>query len=252
LVAEDNEYNQIVIKDTLANLIKNVKVEIAENGKIAIEKLLAGDYDAILMDAQMPEMSGLEASEYIRKNLEGKKKNIPIIALTASVLNTDLNKCFDAGMNDYVPKPFTRVQLLNTMAKYYKNELPDAIVEDVPDIKAKIPEVQNNDKITDLTFLEDFCNGDEARMKKYIDIYLKVTPGNIGKIKKSLEVRDYLTLSTTIHAMKAHLNYMGMKQTRELAERIEFCAKEQKDLEGLPELILQLEMDCEKSKVELS
>ena len=125
LVAEDNDYNQIVIQDTLENIIKGVKVDIADNGRIAIEKLRTGDYDVILMDAQMPVMGGLEASEYIRKNLDGKKGSIPILALTASVLNTDLDKCIKAGMNDYVPKPFTRVQLLSTLAKYYKNDRPD-------------------------------------------------------------------------------------------------------------------------------
>ena len=123
LVAEDNDYNQIVIQDTLENIIKGVKVDIADNGRIAIEKLRTGDYDVILMDAQMPVMGGLEASEYIRKNLDGKKGSIPILALTASVLNTDLDKCIKAGMNDYVPKPFTRAQLLNTLAKYYRKDV---------------------------------------------------------------------------------------------------------------------------------
>ena len=252
LVAEDNEYNQIVIKDTLENLIRNVKVEIAENGKIAIDKLIAGDYDVILMDAQMPEMSGLEASEYIRKNLNGKKREIPIIALTASVLNTDLNKCFDAGMNDYVPKPFTRVQLLNTLAKYYKHEAP-ASEMDIATPTPVASAIENTASgITDLTFLRDFCENDDARMRKYIDIYLKVTPGNLEKIRKALKENNYKLLATTVHAMKAHLNYMGMKQTRELADRIEENANEQRDLEGLPELIEQLGRDWEQSKGELN
>ena len=125
LVGEDNEYNQVVIKDTLENLIKGVKVDVAENGKLVIDKLTSGNYDVILMDVQMPEMNGLEASQYIRKHVG----DIPIIALTASVLNTDLGKCFDAGMNDYIPKPFTRAQLLNTLAKYYKSEAPASDME---------------------------------------------------------------------------------------------------------------------------
>jgi CheY-like chemotaxis protein/nitrogen-specific signal transduction histidine kinase/HPt (histidine-containing phosphotransfer) domain-containing protein len=252
LVAEDNEYNQIVIKDTLANLIKNVKVEIAENGKIVIDKLLAAEYDVILMDAQMPEMSGLEASEYIRKNLEGKKKNIPIIALTASVLNTDLNKCFDAGMNDYVPKPFTRVQLLNTLAKYYKNEYPEnALYETLP-VSTILSAGSQLQAVTNLSFLRDFCGGDEARMKKYVDIYLKVTPENYDKITIALNQTDYLSLSRLIHGMKAHLNYMGMKKTRDVADKVEKLSNDKGDMDQISILVSQMQKDFEISKDELS
>ena len=76
--------------------------DIAENGKIAIEKLQSNTYDIILMDLQMPEMNGFEATKYIRKTM---KLKIPIIALTADVTTVDVEKCKAAGMNDYVSKP---------------------------------------------------------------------------------------------------------------------------------------------------
>ena len=76
--------------------------DIAGNGKIAIEKLQNKSYDIILMDLQMPEMNGFEATEYIRKEM---KSQIPIIALTADVTTADLQKCKAVGMNDYISKP---------------------------------------------------------------------------------------------------------------------------------------------------
>ncbi len=76
--------------------------DIAANGKIAIEKLQDKSYDVILMDLQMPEMNGFEATEYIRNEM---KSNIPIIALTADVTTVDLAKCKAVGMNDYIAKP---------------------------------------------------------------------------------------------------------------------------------------------------
>ena len=115
LVAEDYEFNQIVIKDTLEHLIPGIEVEIAANGKIVIEKLEKGRYDLVLMDIQMPEMDGYEATRFIRNNL---KMDIPVIALTASVIRSDLDKCTDAGMNGYVPKPFERGDLLRELMKY--------------------------------------------------------------------------------------------------------------------------------------
>jgi len=125
LIAEDNEFNQVVINDTLENLIEDVTIDLADNGQIAIEKHEQNDYDLILMDAKMPEMDGLEASRYIRQNMEGKKKDIPIIALTASVLNTDIRKCLEAGMNAYIPKPFKREELVGTLARFYANQEND-------------------------------------------------------------------------------------------------------------------------------
>jgi signal transduction histidine kinase/CheY-like chemotaxis protein len=118
LVAEDNDFNQIVINDTLIKLIDNVSVEIAPNGKLAIEKLLANDYDVILMDVNMPEMDGHEATIAIRK-LESAKKDIPIIALTASVLKAEVLRCTTSGMNAFIPKPFTNQQLVEALTRFY-------------------------------------------------------------------------------------------------------------------------------------
>src|ERR1043165_2586865 len=115
LVAEDNEFNQVVIKDTLENLVPGIQVEIAGNGRVALEKVRDNIYDLVLMDVHMPEMDGYEATRSIRDNL---KRDIPIIALTASVIRSDLDKCIAAGMNGYIPKPFKREELLNELVKY--------------------------------------------------------------------------------------------------------------------------------------
>jgi CheY-like chemotaxis protein len=115
LIAEDNEFNQVVIKDTLENLVPGISVAIAENGKMAVEMVQQGNYDMVLMDVHMPLMDGYEATRFIRNNL---KKDIPIVALTASVIRGDLDKCTQAGMNGYIPKPFKRAELLNELMKH--------------------------------------------------------------------------------------------------------------------------------------
>ncbi len=100
LLAEDIKLNQLLMKIILDDF--NFKYDIADNGKIAIEKLQTESYDIILMDLQMPEMDGYEATAYIRDIMNLK---IPIIALTADVTTADVEKCKAIGMNDYISKP---------------------------------------------------------------------------------------------------------------------------------------------------
>ncbi len=100
LVVEDIALNQLLMKTLLDDF--GFERDIAGNGKIAIEKLQTKSYDIILMDLQMPEMNGFEATEYIRNTMNSK---IPIIALTADVTTVDLAKCKAVGMNDYIAKP---------------------------------------------------------------------------------------------------------------------------------------------------
>jgi two-component system CheB/CheR fusion protein len=123
LVAEDMALNQLLIKIILADL--NFVVDIAENGKIAVNTLVANSlanqvpYDIILMDLQMPEMNGFEATTYIRQEL---KSNIPIIALTADVTTVDVDKCLAVGMNDYISKPIDEKLLYSKMIKCLKKQ----------------------------------------------------------------------------------------------------------------------------------
>jgi two-component system CheB/CheR fusion protein len=100
LVAEDIALNQMLIKLILADF--GFDSEIAENGKVVIEKLKESTYDVILMDLQMPEMNGFEATDYIRNTMN---LSIPIIALTADVTSIDIEKSKKIGMNDYISKP---------------------------------------------------------------------------------------------------------------------------------------------------
>ncbi|MEA3496021.1 MAG: response regulator [Bacteroidota bacterium] len=105
LVAEDNLINQKVAKFNLEEL--NQEVEIAENGKIALEKYKSNKYDLIFMDCQMPEIDGYEATKRIRKiEKEENKKKTRIIAMTANAMKGDKEKCFKAGMDDFISKPF--------------------------------------------------------------------------------------------------------------------------------------------------
>ncbi|MEN9522975.1 MAG: hypothetical protein RL065_1352 [Bacteroidota bacterium] len=117
LLTEDDGFNQIVAIDSLQSLIPNVNIDVAENGKIATEKVAAKKYDIVLMDLQMPEMNGYQATEAIRAT----GNSIKIMAMTADALKTDTDKCFAIGMNDYISKPFEEEDLIRKIYKHVKN-----------------------------------------------------------------------------------------------------------------------------------
>ncbi len=113
LLVEDNEFNQIVANDTLKDLIKGISIQIASNGKEAIELLRKNKFDLVIMDIQMPEMDGYEATKFIRTNFKKPVCDIPVLAMTANVIKEEIEKCFDSGMNAYIAKPFDPDDLLN-------------------------------------------------------------------------------------------------------------------------------------------
>ncbi len=116
LIAEDNPVNVMLMKKLFSKW--NITPVIAENGERAIELLLYGNFDIILMDLQMPVLDGFEASKAIRKMADPKKANIPIIALTASALFDIKDRVYDAGMNDYISKPFKPADLMEKMLSW--------------------------------------------------------------------------------------------------------------------------------------
>jgi len=111
LLVEDNEFNIMVAKEELEDAIPDVKVLVAKNGKEAIDILEKEEIEIVLMDLQMPVMNGFEATTHIR-NLNHKKAEVPIIAMTANVMKEEVERCINSGMNDYISKPFETKDLL--------------------------------------------------------------------------------------------------------------------------------------------
>ena len=112
LVVEDNEINGELLKEILERY--SYTSDYAENGKIALSLLEKNKYDMVFMDLQMPILDGYETTAEIRKN----KNAIPIIALTANIMEPDKKRCFEVGMNDYISKPFEFQEIEKVLNKY--------------------------------------------------------------------------------------------------------------------------------------
>lgn len=117
LIVEDNQLN-LLLATTILKKQKFRNIHTAENGQTAVEMIKKFDYNVILMDLHMPVMDGYEATRFIRENMIEKKRTIPIIALTAAAIKGEKEKCIEAGMNEYISKPFNANELFEKIYKF--------------------------------------------------------------------------------------------------------------------------------------
>ena len=243
LVVEDMALNQLLMKTLLDDF--GFERDIAANGKIAIEKLNDKSYDIILMDLQMPEMNGFEATEYIRNTLHSK---IPIIALTADVTTVDLAKCKAVGMNDYIAKPVDERLLYSKIVSLVKK--PDLLKGENQDSNNSIGNKKS--KCIDLNYLTHRTKSDPALMMEMISLYLDQTPPLVSSMKQSLKDKNWNLLYSAVHKMIPSFAIMGINTEYEnIAKKIKEYAGTQLQTESIHELVLQLEHICEQACIEL-
>jgi len=244
LVVEDIALNQLLMKTLLDDF--GFDRDIAGNGKIAIEKLRVKTYDIILMDLQMPEMNGFEATSYIRNEMHSK---IPIIALTADVTTVDLEKCTEVGMNDYIAKPVDERLLYSKIVNLVKKPGPKKT-----SVGAKTTDItQKKITYTDLAYLMKRTKSNPTLMREMITLYLEQTPPLIKIMKQSLLDNDWDLLYSAAHKMIPSFAIMGIDSHYEgLAKKIQEFAKSRQQTDGIYNLVLQLEKMCDDVCIELS
>lgn len=244
LVVEDMMLNQLLMKTLLDDF--GFERDIASNGKIAIEKMKTTQYDIILMDLQMPEMNGFEATEYIRNTLHS---SIPIIALTADVTTVDLEKCMAFGMNDYIAKPIDERLLYSKIVNLVKKtEVQDTGVQE-----GQLKSVEQPKKSINLDYLMHRTKSDPAIMIEMISIYLEQTPPLIFAMKESFQNKDWVGLHSAVHKLIPSFSIMGIHSDFEtMAKRINDFAVHQQQIEHIPNLMLQLEQICHLACMELT
>ncbi|MFM9910785.1 MAG: ATP-binding protein [Chitinophagaceae bacterium] len=241
LVVEDIALNQLLMKTLLDDF--GFECDITANGKIAIDKLQTKDYDIILMDLQMPEMNGFQATEYIRNTLH---LSIPIIALTADVTTVDVAKCKAVGMNDYIAKPVDERLLYSKIVGFVKK--PVLIIEQKIDAKGEVKEVS----CIDLTYLHHRTKSNPALMMEMISVYLEQTPPLINTMKQSFKDKQWELLYAAVHKMIPSFSIMGIsKDYEDIAKKIQEYASAQQLTGGIAEMVLQLEKVCMQACKEL-
>jgi signal transduction histidine kinase/DNA-binding response OmpR family regulator len=232
LLVEDNHLNQLLAKKVFRKW--DYEIEIAENGRIAIDLLEKIDYDLILMDIQMPEMDGNEATKYIRKNM-GEKSTIPIIALTAHATIGEEQRCLNIGMNDYLSKPFDAKVLLE---KIYLN-------------LHEVEQVISDKVLLNLKYLLELSEGDNMFIKEMMQLYMNNIPLAINQIKSSIKASDIYNIKTEVHKLKSSFGLFGVETGTELVEKIEHSIVKNIPLKSWNDLVLQLIELCKQTLLEL-
>jgi len=240
-VVEDIPLNQLLMKTLLDDF--GFKRDIASNGKIAIEKMKSKYYDVILMDLQMPEMNGFEATEYIRNQL---KSTIPIIALTADVTTADVNKCKAVGMDDYISKPVNEKLLYNKIISVLKNHAK------VAQLTLSSNEQTGSFRYTDLSYLMKRTKSNPTLMMEMISLFLEQTSPLILSMKKSLHDKDWNSLHASVHKIIPSFSIMGMNADFEnIAKQVQEYATSQEAFENIGDLVMKLESACTNACNEL-
>jgi PAS domain S-box-containing protein len=219
LVAEDNAINQQVAVGLLARL--GHRADVANDGAEAVEMIQRGDYDLILMDMQMPVMDGIAATEAIR-SLEGDVALIPIIAMTANAMQSDRERCLDAGMDDYVPKPIDRRRLgslLNRWAERLARKRSHcepraqeaAASEPAPKVQLPLIDQETYDEL-----LESL--GKEA-VRSLLNSFRKSAPSQMAGVLTALKDDSPQEAARIVHSLRGAASNLGFM-------RLDVCLKQ--------------------------
>jgi CheY-like chemotaxis protein len=225
LVAEDNPVNQAIAVGMLEHL--GCRTAVAGNGCEAIQSLKQSSYDLILMDCQMPEMDGYEATRMIRQQEQyaggnggessSQDRRIPIIALTANALEGSREVCLAAGMDDYLAKPFNETQLCTILKRWLpKPAEASAAAPEPPDVAGRPIDPQALDQIRSLQ-----REGMPDLVEKVINLYLQDAPHLIQAIQEAVAQGDPLALKKAAHTLKSSSANLGAVTLAELCKTLE-------------------------------
>jgi CheY-like chemotaxis protein len=224
-------------------LLKNAgHVAIAVvNGREAIEALAREEFDLVLMDVQMPEMDGLEATRAIRVQEQNTGRHLPIVAMTAHAMKGDRERCLEAGMDDYLSKPVQKAELFRVLEAQGSTR------------PATGPEaaVVSNDAVFDMSVALDRVDGEREVLEEIVRLYLTDAPSRLEEIEQGLAQGDAKRLVCAAHSLKGATGCLGGSRAADAAQRVEQLAANA-DLDHAVEAVDQLRLEIGRLNVELS
>ena len=236
LLVEDNPINQQVASEILKSV--GIKVDIAENGKEAVEKVYAGNYDLVLMDLQMPVMDGMEATRILRDDPLNQK--LPIIALTAHAISGFRERCLELGMNDFLSKPFSPEEMLFILSKYLSFRAKESAKQLIED---KMPEEGNNevsleklDQLKGINYSRSLENlmGNRKQLIKLLLEFCQSFAHAPVQIEAALTTGDTETARLLTHSIKGVAGNLGAMELFRAASELETAIRQNKaELGGL-------------------
>lgn len=250
LVAEDHDVNRFII----AKMMKDWQIEcdFAANGRAAVDYACKNSYDVILMDVEMPDMNGYQATETIRKSNQSKNQNTPIIAMTGHALVGEKEKCLAVGMNEYLSKPFKSDELRLKITEKALENKTNMRMDSKDDILAQNNMSNEAIKVTQLDFLKEISDNNEVFYFEFIQMFLRNCPESLQEIKEGIQSHDWEKIRQAAHKAKPSFNYVGMKECSIRTAKIEECARNKGQLSTIQEHFTFIEQQSLLAFIELS
>jgi len=263
LLAEDNPVNQEVALSMLE--IIGCKVELAENGRQVLDVLGSGDFDVILMDCQMPEMDGFEAARAIRELEQTRSgSRIPIVAVTANAMEGDRENCLGAGMDDYISKPFSQVQLVEVLQRWAsKPASAGGAGDNTTGHGMTAVAAQQHEPVNEADYQGSVINeaaldnirqlqrpGKPDLLEKIVSLYMSDTPGLLNALRVSIDGSDAEQVRMLAHRFKSGSANLGALGLAELCKQLEEKGRNG-DLDDAALLLARIETEFKAVSVAL-
>ena len=242
LVAEDVELNQFLARHILESW--DFEVVIAANGREALEALEQSSFDCVLMDVQMPEMDGIEATQHIRRLADEIKAGIPIIALTANALKGDSEKYIAAGMTDYLAKPFDEARLFRVISRNLSRKVVTATAAKEifsTNLNNNHNMSVENSRLYDLSMVQSVSGGDEGFIQRMVALFIETVPQNVQDLKTAMQEENWDQVGKTAHKLKSTIDSMGIKSIRQEIRTVEANARQKESLQDIPSLVSNID-----------
>jgi two-component system, sensor histidine kinase and response regulator len=235
LLAEDNSINQTLAVRMLEK--RGYRVHVAPNGKDALRSFDQEKFDLILMDIQMPEMDGFEATRLIRELNRGK--DVPIIAMTAHAMKGDRERCLAAGMDDYVAKPIKAEELFGAIdrcvARKPRKESEMRIYQDKETQEQK-------SEVFDFSKAMEMVGGDMGLLKEIAGLFIDSFPKTLNQMRQAIVAGDAHLFETAGHSLKGSVGSFGASRSYDAAFRLEKMGKAG-NLAGADQAVTELERE---------
>lgn len=226
LAVDDNPANLKLVKIFLQDM--GITAVTAASGKQAIEAVHKQQFDLILMDIQMPGMSGIEATQAIKKWLKQQQlKDIPIIALTADVTSEQQTEFLSQGLDDYQTKPISQTNLAVLITKWIKNPTFEQTTTPEPN-EGSATEQTDNNKFVDLELGTKLAGGKQDNAMKMFDLLLQALPEDLKKMEQAFEKQDLKTLESEAHRLHGACCYCGVPTLKAAVKSLEQSLKQGK------------------------
>jgi signal transduction histidine kinase/CheY-like chemotaxis protein/HPt (histidine-containing phosphotransfer) domain-containing protein len=233
LVVDDNETNRIIAREFLS--AAGGEVVLASSGQEAVAAVSAGAFDAVLMDVQMPGMDGLQATREIRGRLA---EPVPILAMTATAMDQDREKCLAVGMNDMVPKPIDEQQLLSTLARWITAKAPSReqsqAVVTASSLPSRLPGIDLADALHRM-------GGRKSMVVELLQDFVITERETLNQLRAAGEKGNTTAVHRLAHALKGLAANLGCREVAATAQRLEAAAAERPDAAGLQPMMAALD-----------